>query len=119
MGRDNLVAAIGFADTRIKAGVVMPRLACLLDTTQRPCSGWCRPDEGVHVFLSGWMDQLPVSLQWVGHTGRMVDAGWSCLPVGTESRLVALDEVSGETVLPAGFDNPYNYVLLMTVQVVS
>ena len=86
----------------------------------KPCSAWCRPDEGVHVVVTcaSAPASSPTIQMEVGtsHTWRADD---SCIPVGAEIILLSLEAATEIDPKAVSRDvTRWPYALLETVQVV-
>lgn len=87
----------------------------------KPCSAYCRPDEGIHV----WVDRSthPAGAS-VHHTHALLEVGPHvelCVPAGTLIQLISEEEAVEYDEEEMAKHDPvgHPYVLLMTFQVSS
>lgn len=81
------------------------------------CSAYCRPDEGVHVFVTGWDQPLEASRErYLGWMSETAGTPWSCVEGGLLARIVAIDDAP-EAVRPDELPLVYRFLSLLTVQV--
>jgi len=84
----------------------------------KPCSAYCRPEEGVHVHI-GYASKgaLPMVLADAGRTALVEDrSGTVCIPDGTRVRVLHT-EVAKEAPVPPKWDG--RTAVLYTVQVLK